>query len=169
MNLPNVLRRLSAIAAALTLSSCATSTPNAIYVSPLTAVISQGDGVTTLVTSTDARMSEEERQMLGDQISQDVQSMAQTPSGAPNSYELTVNIMRYSGGNFFARTLLPGTGQIRLEGTVTVYQMPKRVPVGEFVINKHFMIGGLYGATVNMNTIARTFAQAVAKTVCQVR
>ena len=107
--------------------------------------------------------------MLGGQITQTVQSMAQPPSGAPNSYELAVNITRYSRGNFFARTLLPGTGQIRLFGEVTVYQMPKRIPVGQFMINKSFFIGGLYGVSVSMNTIANTFAQAVAKAVCQVR
>ena len=169
MNIPHALRHLSFLAAALALSSCATSTPHARIVTPLTAQICQGDGVNTTVTTSDSRMSEEECQMLGGQITQAVQSMGQPPAGAPNKYELSVNIMRYSGGNFFARTLLPGTGQIRLEGTVTVYQMPKRVPVGEFIINKHFMIGGAYGASVNMNTIATAFAQAVAKTVCQVR
>ena len=169
MNIPNALRRLSVLAAALVLSSCATSTPNAIYVSPLTAVINQGDGVTTLVTTTDARMSEEERQMLGDQISQDVQSLAQPGSGTPHRYELEVNITRYSRGNGFVRTAMPGMGQIHLDGVVSVYQLPKRTKVGEFIINKGFFIGGLYGVTVNMNTIASTFAQAVAKTVCQVR
>ena len=169
MKIPNALRHLSVLAAALAISSCATSTPSAKIVTPLTAQICQGDGVNTTVTTTDSRMSEEECQMLGGRISQAVQSMGQPPAGAPNKYELAVAITRYSGGNFFARTLLPGTGQIRLEGTVTMYQMPRRVPVGEFVIDKHFMIGGVYGATVNMNTIATAFAQAVAKTVCQVR
>ncbi len=169
MNIQHALRSLTALAAALALSSCATSTPNAIVVAPLTAQICQGDAVSTTVTASDSRMSEEECQMLGGQITQTVQSMAQPPSGAPNSYELAVNITRYSRGNFFARTLLPGTGQIRLFGEVTVYQMPKRIPVGQFMINKSFFIGGLYGVSVSMNTIANTFAQAVAKAVCQVR
>jgi len=169
MNIPNALLRLSVLAAAMALSCCATSTPNAIYVSPLTAVINQGDGVTTLVTTTDARMSEEERQMLGDQISQDVQALAQPGSGSPRRFELAVDITRYSRGNGFVRTALPGMGQIHLDGVVTVYEMPKRTKVGEFIINKAFFIGGLYGVRVNMNTIASTFAQAVAKTVCQVR
>lgn len=169
MNISNALRHLSVLAAALTLSSCATSTPNAVFVTPLTAVISQGDQVSTKVATSDSRMSEEECQMLGNQITQTVQSMAQPPAGAPGSYELAVNITRYSRGNFFARTLMPGMGQIRLYGVVTVYRMPKRIPVGEFMINKSFFIGGLYGATVNMNTIASTYAQAVAKTVCQMR
>ena len=169
MNALQALRRLSAIAAVLTLSSCATSTPNAIYVTPLTAVISQGDGVRTQVTTTDARMSEGERQMLGDQITQDVQALAQPGSGTPRRYELEVNITRFSRGNGFVRTAMPGMGQIHLDGVVSVYQLPKRTKVGEFIINKGFFIGGLYGVTVNMNTIASTFAQAVAKTVCQVR
>ena len=169
MNIPNALRRLSLIAAALALSCCATSTPNAIYVSPLTAVISQGDGITTLVTTTDARMSEEERQMLGDQISQDVQALAQPGSENPHRYELEVNITRFSRGNGFVRTAMPGMGQIHLDGVVSVYQLPKRTKVGEFIINKAFFIGGLYGVTVNMNTITSTFARAVAKTVCQVQ
>jgi hypothetical protein len=168
MNIPHTLR-LSTLALALALASCATSTPNAIITAPLTAVIGQGDGVNTTVTTSDSRMSEEECQMLGNQITQNVQSMAQTPAGAPNSYELAVNITRYSRGNGLVRTALPGMGQIRLHGTVTVYQMPKRIPVGEFIINKSFFVGGLYGVSVNMNTIANTFAQAVAKTVCQTR
>jgi len=168
MNIPTSLRRLSLLAAALALSSCATSTPNARIVTPLTAQICQGDEINTTVTTSDSRMSEEECQTLGGQITQNVQSLAQPAVGAPNRYDVVVNITRYSRGNFFARTLLPGNGQIRLEGTVTLYQMPKRVPVGEFIINKHFMIGGVYGASVNMNTIATAFAQAVAKTVCQV-
>ncbi|MCF7785190.1 MAG: hypothetical protein K9N47_03655 [Prosthecobacter sp.] len=163
------LRHLSVLAAALVLSNCATHTPNAVYISPLTAVISQGDGVSTRVSTTDSRMSEEERQMLGDRITQAVQTLAQPGSGAANQYELEVNITRYTKGSGFVRTAMPGMGQMHLDGVVTVYQMPKRVPVGQFMINKAFAIGGLYSLAVNMNTIANTYAQAVAKTVCQVR
>jgi hypothetical protein len=169
MNIPNALRHLSVLAAALILSSCATHTPRAVFVTPLTAVISQGDGVSTQVSTTDSRMSEEERQMLGDRITQAVQTLAQPGSGTPSQYELEVNITRYTKGSGFVRTAMPGMGQMHLDGVVTVYQMPKRVKVGEFIINKAFAIGGLYSLAVNMNTIANTYAQAVAKTVCQVR
>ena len=169
MNISNALRHLSVLAAALSLSSCATSTPDAIYVTPLTAVISQGDGVSTTVTSTDSRMPEMDRQMLADQITQTVQSLAQPGSGTTHRYQLEVNITRYARGNGMVRTALPGMGQIHLDGVVSVYALPKRTKVGEFIINKTFFLGGLYGVTVNMNTIANTYAQAVAKTVCQVR
>lgn len=169
MNIPNALRPFSILAAVLALSSCATRTPNAIYVTPLTAVISQGDGVSTMVSTTDARMPETERQMLADRITQNVQSLAQPGSGPASRYELVVNITRYARGNGMVRTAMPGMGQIHLDGVVSVYQLPKRIKVGEFIINKGFAMGGLYGVTVNMNTIANTYAQAVAKTVCQVR
>lgn len=169
MNISRTLRRLSVLTAALVLASCATHTPRAVYISPLTAVISQGDGVSTQVSTTDARMSEEERQMLGGRITQAVQTLAQPGSGSPRKYELVVNITRYTKGSGVIRTAMPGMGQMHLDGVVTVYQMPKRVKVGEFMINKAFAIGGLYSLAVNMDTIANTYAQAVAKTVCQVQ
>lgn len=169
MSIPQALRRLAVFTAAVALSSCATSTPNATIIAPLTAQICQGDIVYAKVTTSEGRMTQAECDTLSAQISRDVQTMAPPPAGPAKRYEVAVNITRYSGGNFFARTLVPGTGQIRVEGTVTVYQMPKRVPVGEFVVNKHFMIGGLYGATVNIDTISSTFSRAVAKTLCQVR
>ena len=169
MKILAAFRHLSVLAVALVLSSCATHTPRAVFVSPLTAVISQGDGVSTQVSTTDARMSEEERQMLGGRITQAVQTLAQPGSGTPAKYALVVNITRYTKGSGFVRTAMPGMGQMHLDGVVTVYRMPKRVPVGQFIINKAFAIGGLYSLAVNMNTIANTYAQAVAKTVCQVQ
>lgn len=169
MNTPHALRRLSIIVVALAMAGCATKTPNAVYVTPLTAVVAQGDSVSTTVRTTDGRMPEMERQMLADRITQNVQAFAQPGSGTAQRYVLEVNITRYARGNGLVRTTLPGMGQIQLHGVVSVYHMPKRVKVGEFIVNKSFMMGGLYGVSVGMNTISNTFAQAVAKTVCQVR
>ncbi|MDI1314016.1 hypothetical protein [Prosthecobacter sp.] len=169
MNLSRALRHLSALTVALALASCATHTPNATILNPITAVIAQGDGVTTQVTSSDSRMPEMEASALADKITQAVQSMAQPGAGSPSNYELSVNITRYTKGSGFIRTAMPGMGQMHLDGVVTVYQMPNRVPVGEFSIHKAFAMGGLYDLTVNMNTISNTYAKAVAKTVCQVR
>lgn len=168
MNFSQPLRFLSAIAAALALSNCASSTPHATYVTPLTAVVSQGDSVNTVVNTTDARMSAEERAMLADQITQNVQTMAQ-PGGSSHRYEIVVNITRYTKGSGVVRTAMPGMGQMHLDGVVTLYQMPKRVPVGEFIVRKSFAIGGLYSLTVSMNTISTAFSAAVAKTVCQMQ
>ncbi|WP_395749449.1 hypothetical protein [Prosthecobacter sp.] len=168
MNLPQALRALSVIAAAFTLSNCATSAPHATFVTPLTAVVCQGDRVSTQVSTTDARMSEGERMMLADRITQNVQALAQ-PGGARHSYELVVNITRYTKGSGVVRTAMPGMGQMHVDGVVTIYQMPKHVPMGEFIVRKSFAIGGIYGLTVNMDKINAAFAEGVAKTVCQVR
>jgi hypothetical protein len=114
-------------------------------------------------------MPELDRRVLADRITQKVQSQALPSTGPSRSFELAVNITRYTKGNGLARTLMIGTGQIHLDGVVTVYQLPKRVKVGEFIINKAFAMGGLYGVSVNMNTISNTYAQAVAETVCRLR
>lgn len=169
MNPFHTLRHLAVLTLALALASCATTPPNAVILNPLTAVIAQGDGVSTQVTTSDGRMPEMESAALADKITQAVQAMAQPGSGSQNNYEIAVNITRYTKGSGFIRTAMPGMGQMHLDGVVTVYQMPKRIPVGEFAINKSFIFGGLYDLMVNMNTISNTFAQAVAKTVCQVR
>lgn len=169
MNIPHALRRLSTIAAALFLSSCATRAPHATVIAPLTAQVCQGDEFHANVTSSDVRMSRAACETFSVQIDRDVQAFAQPPMGASRRYHAEVKITRYSGGNFVARTLLPGTGQIRMEGTVTLYQMPKRVPVGEFALSKHFMIGGLSSAFVKPYTISDAFSKGVAKTLCHVR
>ena len=169
MNISQALRRLSVLAAAFALASCASSPPEATFVTPLTAAIAQGDGVTTRVTTTDARMPEMERQALADRITQDVTALAQPGSGTRHRYELEVDITRYARGNGFMRSALPGTGQIHLDGVVSVYQMPKHTKVGEFMLSKSFMLPGGYSTlVVNMETISLAFSQGVARTVCQV-
>lgn len=169
MNLPDALRRLSTIAAALILSSCATRAPHATIIAPLTAQVCQGDTFHANVTSTDVRMSRAACETFGVRIDRDVEAMALPPAGTPRHYHAEVKITRYSGGNFFASSLLPGAGQIRMEGTVTLYQAPRRMPVGEFTLSKHFIPVGLSAAFVKDYTISDAFSKAVAKTLCNVR
>ena len=166
---PLLFRSLSACVLALAVVSCATSTPRPVVVVPLSVAVTSADRVHTTVNTVDGRMPEIERQMLAERITQRVQSLAQPGMGAGRSYELVVTITRYARGNGIARTLLPGTGQIHLDGVVTVYRIPGKARVGEFILNKAFIVGGLYGVSIGMNTIANTYAQAVAEAVCQWR
>ncbi|WP_395738168.1 hypothetical protein [Prosthecobacter sp.] len=169
MNLPDALRRLTTLAAALLLCSCATRTPHAVIMAPLTAQVCWGDEFHANVTSPTGQMSQAACQTLGVQIDRDVQALAQPPTGAPRRYHAEVNITRYSEGNFFASSVLPGAGEIHVEGTVTLYQMPRRMPVGTFAISKHFIPVGLFAAFVKEYTISDAFAKGVAKTLCNVR
>lgn len=162
-------RSLSTCVIALSLVGCATHTPRPVFIVPLSVALTSADRIHTTVSTMDGRMPESEGQMLAERITQRVQSMAPPGAGAGRHYELGVTITRYARGNGIARTLLPGTGQIHLDGVVTVYRMPEKTRVGEFILNKAFIIGGLYGVSISMNTIANTYAQAVAETVCQWR
>lgn len=57
--------------------------------------------------------------------------------------------------------------EIHIDGVATVYQNPGRKKVGEFTLNKTFAWGGIYGASVTMDTIEDTYAEAVAEAVTQ--
>jgi hypothetical protein len=61
--------------------------------------------------------------------------------------------------------MLAGLGQIHLEGTISVYQMPDHVLLEDFDLQKTFAWGGIYGASTSMEQIAHTFADGVAATV----
>ena len=61
--------------------------------------------------------------------------------------------------------MLAGLGQIHIDGTVSVYQMPEHKLVGEFTLNKTFAWGGIYGAATSIEDIENTFADGVAANV----
>ena len=171
MNIQSCSQALLAVAATVILSNCAGTTPEATFTQPLAenARISRDDKVSSKVTSTDAKMLPTDRQRLGEKITGKVKSVASSRTGTPRNYELAVSISRYEKGDAFARAMLAGLGQIHIDGVVSVYQLPGKNKVAEFTLNKTFAWGGLYGASVTMDTIEDTYAEAVAKAVCQMK
>lgn len=169
MHLKFQIQTLLALAAATILSNCAGTAPEATFTQPLaeSARITREDKVGTKVTSTDSKMLPSDKQRLGEKITGKVSSIAKSRAGTPRNYELAVSISRYDKGDAFARAMLAGLGQIHIDGVVAVYQMPGRKKVAEFNLNKTFAWGGIYGASVTMDTIEDTYAEAVAKAVCQ--
>ncbi len=61
--------------------------------------------------------------------------------------------------------MLAGLGQIHIDGTVQLYQMPEHKLIGEFDMKKTFAWGGIYGAATGMEDIETTFADGVAAAV----
>lgn len=163
----NITSRLLTLAATAILASCAGTTPNAKFNQSLSVQIAREDKIDTAVSSSDAAMLDGERQRLGQKITNQVRSLAASGGGAARSYQLAVNITRYDKGNAFARAMLAGLGQMHLDGTVTVYQMPSRTKVGEFTVKKTFAWGGIYGMSMTMDAIEDTYAKAVAEAVHQ--
>lgn len=86
-------------------------------------------------------------------------------AGSPRSVQVLLHVTRYEKGNAFARAMLAGLGQIHLEGTIFVYQMPDRVLLEDFDLQKTFAWGGIYGAATSMDQIEDTFTDTVAATV----
>ena len=86
-------------------------------------------------------------------------------AGEPHTYQVLVHVSRYEKGNAFARLMLAGMGQIHVDGTVSLYQMPEHTLAGQFDLQKTFAWGGIYGASVSVETIEDTFADGVAETV----
>ena len=58
--------------------------------------------------------------------------------------------------------MLIGLGQIHVDATVRLLELPAKKKVGEFSINKTFAWGGLYGGMTNMEDVERGFADGVA-------
>jgi hypothetical protein len=83
----------------------------------------------------------------------------------PHSFQVVLRVTRYEKGNRFARAMLAGLGQIHLDGTISVYQMPAHTLIEEFDMHKTFAWGGIYGASTSMEEIEDTFADGVAATV----
>jgi hypothetical protein len=95
----------------------------------------------------------------------DARKLTNAASTEPRSFQVVLRVTRYEKGNRFARAMLAGLGQIHLEGTISVYQMPGHTLLEEFDMQKTFAWGGVYGASTSMEEIEDTFADGVAATV----
>ena len=96
----------------------------------------------------------------------DERKVKNPPSAAgPRTVQVFLHVTRYEKGNAFARAMLAGLGQIHLDGTIYLYQMPDRVLLEDFDLQKTFAWGGIYGAATSMEQIEDTFADSVAATV----
>ena len=95
----------------------------------------------------------------------DQRKVANAREGDKRDYELHLLVTRFNKGNAFARAMLAGLGQIHLDGTVTLLQLPDRTEAGKFSLKKTFAWGGIYGASTSMEDIERTFADGVAAAV----
>lgn len=169
MKITSYAQALMALSAAILLSNCAGTTPNAKFTQPIaeSSRISREDKVVTKVTSTDPKMLPSDRQRMEEKITSKLKHIAPCRAGAPKNYELALSITRYDEGDAFARAMLAGLGQIHINGVATVYQLPKKNKVAEFTLDKTFAWGGIYGASVSMDTIEDTYAEAVAKAISQ--
>jgi hypothetical protein len=96
-------------------------------------------------------------------VQQEAPSVLAAPAGGP-AYKMKIHFTRFDRGNAFARFMLIGLGQIRIEGTVDLVDA-SGANVAEYKVAKDFAIGGVVGATTTVNDVEDGFAKSVAEIV----
>jgi hypothetical protein len=95
----------------------------------------------------------------------DARKLKNSAAASPRTMQVVLRVTKYEKRNAFARAMLAGLGQIHLEGTISVYQMPNHMLLEDFDLQKAFAWGGIYGAATSMEQIEDTFTDSVAATV----
>ena len=159
------------IVVSLALTGCASNVPRATYSQPIAvnARIAANDQSQVHVDATDAvKILPSEAQRLSEKISAKIETRkVNNPSAVSTGrdFEVDLHLTRYDKGSAFGRAVFAGLGQIHIDGTVNVYQMPDHKLVGEFTLKKTFAWGGFYGAVTSIEDIENTFADGVAANV----
>lgn len=168
MRLTRIVFNLIICASAVILAtSCATTVPKPEFTKQiaLESQIAAKDEANVMVeAASGVTMLESEKTRVAEKIKQkiDERKVANNQDVFSKTYEINLVMTTYEKGNAFARAMLAGLGQIHLDGDVAVFEMPGRIPVGNFSISKTFAWGGIYGGTATMEDIETTFADGVA-------
>jgi hypothetical protein len=79
---------------------------------------------------------------------------------------MKIHFTRFDRGNAFARAMLIGLGQIRIEASVSL-ENAAGTPVAQYEVAKDFALGGVVGATTKVDDVEDGFAKSVAEIVKQ--
>lgn len=158
------------VASIMLVAGCASTPPQPKFTHAMVAGsrIAASDTVDVLVeTAPNINVLPAERDLVAQKIKARIDDRKTKNSSAspPRTVQVLLHVTRYEKGSAFARAMLAGLGQIHLDGTIYVYQMPDRVLLEDFDLQKTFAWGGIYGASTSMEEIQDTFADGVAATV----
>lgn len=95
----------------------------------------------------------------------DQKKVSNPSSVQPRNFDLDVTITRYEKGSAFARAMLAGLGQIHIEGRILLKDASTGTVCCEFLEDKTFAWGGLYGGTTRIEDVEEGFAEAIATQV----
>jgi len=159
-----------ALLTVFTLGGCASSPPQASFSTtptPQTQIDANDTVTVTLEANSDVIIERHERVRLTDRILRQIntQKSEAVSGGEEKSYAVDVVLSQYERGNAFARFMLAGLGQIHIDGSVTVYELPARTKVSAFEIEKTFAWGGFYGGSTGIDDVEPAFAEGIANAV----
>lgn len=169
MNYFSISAKLAACLIIFFIAGCASTVPKANFIEPLEEEerLTADDRVRAIVLSDPGLdMLEVERERIAQRTEERIFARnGDLLTGEPRDLEIEINITRYDKGNAFARAMLAGLGSMHLHGTVRLIELPERVEVSVFEMQKTFAWGGIYGASTSMEDIEYTFCEAIAATV----
>ena len=160
------LKLLIAAALALSLSACADSISAPTAVQPLSAPSAASLHVSDITAdaATGVEMSEGDFGLICQKVRGYIQS--QTPgvlaAGDGTPLKMRLHFTKFDRGNAFARMMLAGLGQIRIEATVQ-FTDAAGAPAGTYTVAKDFSFGGMYGGSVTVEDVEDGFAKSVAE------
>ena len=96
-------------------------------------------------------------------IEQEAPGVMVDPSNG-QALRMKIHFTRFDRGNAFARGMMMGLGQIRIEATVEL-QDASGATVAQYAVAKDFALGGVVGATTNVEDVEDGFAKSVAEIV----
>lgn len=96
-------------------------------------------------------------------VQQEAPTVLAGPAGGP-AYKMKIHFTRFDRGNAFARFMLIGLGQIRIEATVDLVDS-SGATAAEYKVAKDFALGGVAGATTSVSDVEDGFAKSVAEIV----
>jgi hypothetical protein len=85
------------------------------------------------------------------------------PSRAAPAMKLKLLFTRYDAGNAFARFMLAGLGQIRIDADVIFLDGNTGETIAKYQVSKDFSFGGIYGGTTRIEDVEVGFAKSVAE------
>jgi len=85
----------------------------------------------------------------------------------PSTMLVTINFTQYEEGSRFLRWLMPGLGQMHIDGIVKILDKETNKVIAEYEVSKTFAWGGAYGELTGIAAIEPAFAEAVVDIILQ--
>jgi hypothetical protein len=163
----NTLRLLATGALAATLAGCADSVSRPV---PLQA-FEQSAPLRLSDVSADAEpgvpMSEGDFGLVSQKVRAYINAQSPGVFGTgPDALAMKIHFTRFDRGDAFARAMMAGLGQIKINATVMLDDATGK-QVAAYNVSKDFAFGGIVGATTTVEDVEEGFAKSVAEIVRQ--
>ena len=164
----NTIRILGALGVAAMLAGCAGSVSDPVAVQSMSSDMKASLKIADI--SADAEpgvpMSDGDFGLISQKVHAyiDAEKPGVIAEGSAAGQHMKIHFTRFDRGSAFARAMLIGMGQIRIEATVEMSDAGG-ARTGEYKVAKDFALGGIVGATTTVEDVEDGFAKSVAQVV----